>query len=98
MLNTPDPLPDMFARWKATKAELDALNDPDASPLWEDWLELEQRICSTRATSPAGVLAQLEYAAANDVQLGSSIEPWGHLLFENMRGALDKFVEQESPS
>ena len=93
-----DPLVEYLKNWKAARADWKAAAK-DQSADWDDsqitqreyyWGEL---ICTTRAVSPAGLAAQLEYAAIDLEQywVGNLTDNLDGQLLKNMKDFLAAF-------
>lgn len=88
---TPDPLPEWFRDWKRGTARWEGIPEetPEADQLLAENVDLENRICSTQATSREGVIAQLDLVLdGNSWTGGLMTEASERVVFENIRAAL----------
>jgi hypothetical protein len=77
-----DPHPVLLERWRAEIAHFNTTDDAE-----DDYWETGKRICMTPAATVAGVLAQIEYAIEEQVDLCFPADPH-KALFENIRDSL----------
>lgn len=82
-----DPLPGLFKEWKHLRDRFNAEYPEEGDALYERFYETEDRIFLTQATSPEGVIAQIEFAIEEEIDLTLSFD--GHrALFDNIKAAL----------
>lgn len=78
-----DPHPALLERWRAEVAHFNITDGADDDVYWE----IGKRICTTPAATIAGVLAQVEFAIEDKVDLSFPADPH-KALFENIRASL----------
>lgn len=88
-----DPIPRWFSEWKQNKAAWRE-TEPESSDeqrLWKRAEEIERQILASRARSPGGMAAQIEYALEEGLcgdEMGGSFEGLDRKMFEGIAEAL----------
>ncbi|MCV6610135.1 MAG: hypothetical protein OIF55_05120 [Amphritea sp.] len=78
-----DPHPALLEQWRAEVAHFNTTDGADDDVYWE----IGKRICMTPAATVAGVLAQVEFAIEDKVDLCFPADPH-KALFANIRASL----------
>lgn len=82
-----DPLPEYLTKWKRLRAEFDEIYPEEGSFLYEEFYRYDSLMTQTQATSVDGILAQIEFAEIEGMDLDYRIK--GHEeLFENIKSSV----------
>ncbi|SFO91154.1 hypothetical protein [Tranquillimonas alkanivorans] len=85
-----DPVPEYFRRWKEAMEAWNQHDEatPESAHLWDEHCRFEKLLCTTRPTTMAGLIAQIEFIlhpqGLGDYALGNMWEDLDRKLVENM--------------
>ena len=82
-----DPHPTWLNRWREVRDWINTSYPDEDDPVWDEFYGTEDKLFYTKAKTPEGVSAQLDFIIADDIELNSKYE--GHVaLVQNMRASL----------
>ena len=84
-------LPSYLAEWRLVRKQFNEEVPEEGEPLYERLFQIEDQIMQTRAVSTEGILAQIEFAEEEEINLHFDFD--GHRdLFENIKSSLRAMV------